>query len=243
MLQNLLIDIKAKSQAIHSQLDSATENNARKQELVEVANAYKKKLNTLQDYSQRLDIIVQGARIIMDTHRNECIENLQNRMAAILAVFYPDEAFHVRISYHPVRGKFETEVDIGKENGEGRIVWDSPRAQNGDFVKQLVSFSMIASINILLHAGFLFMDEPFSSSDTTNVSKLRYVFGLMQELGLQLLFIEHKPELYRHIEHNLIQLQKHRHPTDPAKGYVEVVSIERREPDGDDNDTDEGPAS
>lgn len=220
------------SWAMQSQLIDANRINADKQDAIDQRDAFIKKLRQVETYLQRLDYINKGSMLKMEQFQSECIRNLEHRVETILALIMPEEQFKVRITFQPLRGKYVSEVYTGKERSDGSITWSKPRSANGDFIKQLVSFSIVCSLNLMLGATKVFADEPFSSSDPVNVSKLAPVFDMMLEEGLQVIIIEHKETLYAGMSHNEINLLKHRHPVSEHKGYVEVLSCERREPDG-----------
>lgn len=226
-ISEYLLLLQSRSGFLQSQLATAEENNRKKQALMQEYYAYNSKLTELEDYARELTITKKMVMLILDNRRDEIIANLERRAESILAVVLPEENFKIKITYTPNRGNFSSEVFVGKEDTNGEVIWTRPKGTNGEFVKQLISFAILASMNILLHSNFLFMDEPFSSADPTNVGKLEPIFNLMLEEGLQLLFIEHKKELYDKFDHNLIQLYKHRGATTEHDGYVEVQNVER----------------
>ena len=220
---------RAEIQQLNTVLSNAEMTNQQKAEYREKINEYNLKLQTLQNYRLHMEQLVKGAMIKVEQYRNECISALESRVENILALIMPEEQFRVQITFRSVRGKYRSEVLIGKEVN-GTIEWSPPRTQNGDFIKQLVSCSIVWSINLLLGASFIFMDEPFSSSDQINVGNLSPVFEMMIDSGMEIVMIEHKPELYQHMTHNEISLLKHRHPSDDFKGFVEVISCEPKDP-------------
>lgn len=219
--------LQNRSGYLQSLTATAKENNEKKQQLMQEYYKFNAKHAKLSDYLNNLNIAKKMVMLILDHRRDEIIANLEQRAESILAVVLPEENFKIKITYTPNRGSFASEVYVGKEDASGEIVWARPKGTNGEFVKQLISFALLASMNILLHSNFLFMDEPFSSADPSNVGKLEPIFSLMLEEGLQLLFIEHKKELYEKLNHNLIQLFKHRGATTEHEGYVEVRNVER----------------
>lgn len=219
--------LKRKSGALQADIARAEVNNQRRASLQEAYDGYAVKVNTLSQVSTGLKQLKKITMNEMDAHRDSILHSLEQRVESILRIILPEEDFKIRITYHAVRGKYQSEVLIGKEDASGEVIWSRPRGTNGGFMKQLISFSILASIDILLHSKFLFMDEPFSSSDTVNVSKMKPIFDLMLDQGLQLLFIEHKKELYETIDHNLIHLYKHRSSSDANAGYVEVERVEK----------------
>lgn len=228
MLDGYIMSLQTQSHKLQAKIDTAEENNQKREELLRKYHSLRSKYDKLCTYYTKLFTMRKMVMTIMDARRDNVIENLERRVESILAVVLPEEQFHIRITYTPNRGNYYSEVFVGKE-ASGGIVWARPKGTNGEFMKQLISFSMLASINILLQSNFLFMDEPFSSSDVTNVGKLKPVFDLMLEQGLQLMFIEHKKELYERMPHKLIRLLKHRSATAEHEGNVEVLSIERVE--------------
>lgn len=219
----------AEQRKLQSTLKTAEESNAQKLEYQNKIKEYNYKIQTLQMYRSRIDQLIKGSMIRVEQYRNECISALESRVEHILALIMPEEQFKVQITFRSVRGKYRSEVLIGKENN-GYIEWSPPRTQNGDFIKQLISCSIVWSLNLLLGASFILMDEPFSSSDQVNVGNLSPVFEMMIESGMEIIMIEHKPELYQGVHHNEISLLKHRHPSDDFKGFVEVLSCDIVEP-------------
>lgn len=219
--------LRQKSSVLQADIARAEANNQRRASLQAAYDTYSCKANALNQVLVGLQQLKKITMSEMDAHRDGILHSLEQRVESILRIILPEENFRIKITYQVVRGKYQSEVLIGKENASGEIVWSRPRGTNGGFMKQLISFSILASIDILLHSKFLFMDEPFSSSDTINVSKMKPVFDLMLDQGLQLLFIEHKKELYEAIDHNLIHLYKHRSSSDVHAGYVEVERVEK----------------
>ncbi len=214
---------------LNSSITNAKRNNATRQTALDKRAVYQQRLRDLSSYEDSINRYYKGAMIRVEQFRDECNRNLETRIESILALILPDEQFHIKLTFKPYRGSYVSEIYTGKEKPNGDIVWGKPRSQNGDFIKQLISFSMVCSLNLLLGSDFLLMDEPFNSADVTNVGKIQPVFDMMLEDGLQILMIEHKEELYRSVDRNQIDLLKHRHPTDEHKGYAEVIKQGRCE--------------
>lgn len=217
----------AKQGSLQQQLQTARDNNRKRQELMDKFYEQNKKYTLLNERHNNLKTTNAIVMRSLEKRRDTILRNVEERTEAILAVILPEENFHIHISYTTKGKNYVSEVFIGKETGAGEIVWSRPKGTNGEFMKQLISFSILASINSLLGSKFVLMDEPFSSSDTTNVGKMQPIIEMMLNQGLQLLFIEHKKELYENIPHNIIQLEKHRTPSDAEEGYVRVLRNER----------------
>lgn len=217
----------AKQGRLQQQLQTAQENNKKRQELLNTFYEQNKKYAVLCERFNNLKTTNAIVMRTLEKRRDSILRSVEERTEAILAVILPDENFHVKISYTTKGKNYVSEVFVGKESGSGDIIWSRPKGTNGEFMKQLISFSILASINSLLGSKFVLMDEPFSSSDTVNVGKMQPIIEMMLNQGLQLLFIEHKKELYENLPHNIIQLEKHRTPSDAEEGYVKVLRNER----------------
>lgn len=226
-LSDLTAKLMYKSGALKNAIAAAEETNAKQKMLLEKYYDLNTKYAQMSKRYDNLNTLNSMVMKILSSRRDSIIQSICERTEAILAVIFPDEGFKVKLTYEPRGKNYISEVFIGKSSSDGSIVWGRPRGTNGEFMKQLVSFSILASINSLLDSGFLFMDEPFSSSDTVNVGKMNKIIDLMQKQGLQLMFIEHKRELYESMPHMLIRLIKHRSQSLESVGYVEVLQNER----------------
>lgn len=240
-LSSLIDELSNKRGALQQKIKSAEETNRRKQELMEKYYEQNKKYNILNERYTNLKTLNTLVMKILSKRRDDILKSIEERTETILAVILPEENFKVRITYEPKGKNYVSEVFVGKDDGHGNITWSRPRGTNGEFMKQLISFSMLVSINSLLGSKFLFLDEPFSSSDVINVGKMRPIVELMLSQGIQLLFIEHKKELYESLPHNIIKLMKHRTPSDEHEGFVEILQNEQVEGSFNDRE-DEGAA-
>lgn len=218
----------ARSTQINRALADAQKNNELKAKYLEQRDQALAKVQKLRGYEDKLDLFIKGSMLKVEQYRDECIKNLESRIENILEILMPEEQFKVQITFKLYRGKYYSDILIGKESN-GTIQWGPPRTQNGDFLKQLISCSAVWALNLLLGSSYILMDEPFSSADPVNVSKLQPIFDMMLESGMQIVIIEHKVELYEGVRHNEINLLKHRHPTDDYKGFVEVLGCEIEE--------------
>lgn len=218
----------ARSTQIERSLKDAEENNKLKKQFMDQRDGCLAKAQTLREYEDKLDLFIKGSMLKVEQYRDECIRNLEDRIENILEILMPEEQFKVQITFKLFRGKYYSDILIGKESN-GQIQWGPPRTQNGDFLKQLISCSAVWALNLLLGSSYILMDEPFSSADPVNVSKLQPIFDMMLESGMQIIVIEHKVELYEGVRHNEINLLKHRHPTDDYMGFVEVLGCEIEE--------------
>ncbi len=149
------------------------------------------------------------------------LEMLINQAESVLALAFPNEGFKVKFEFSVYGKESHVLLKIGHED-EPEEKWLSPVTANGGCVKQLLSASIVASICVLNHTDFLLLDEFFCSSDPVVVAKVGQFIESLSKLGLQLVLIEHKPNLYSSIERQDILLRK-----DHSRRAVELVSNER----------------
>lgn len=237
-LEDMKTQLVARGGALDERIASATEINEKKAQLYEKYSEANTKRAILAERYKASKLLNSMIMQILDHRRNSILKEVCERTEAILAVIIPEENFKIKITYEPCGKDYASEVFVGKALNTGEIHWSRPNGTNGEFVKQLISFSILASINTLLGSNFLFMDEPFSSSDTVNVEKMKPIIELMLAQGLQLMFIEHKHQLYESLPHNLIRLIKHRSGNVENGGYVEVLSNSIINPLVEEDDTD-----
>lgn len=222
-LEYLVTQLVANGGVLKERIATASETNTKKMKLYDKYSETNSKRASLADRYMQLKLLNSMIMRILDHRRDTILKEVSERTEAILAVIIPEENFKILITYEPSGKDYVSEVLVGKALESGEIHWSHPKGTNGEFIKQLISFSMLVSINTLLGSNFLFMDEPFSSSDVVNVGKMKPIIELMLKQDLQLMFIEHKPELYENVPHNLIKLMKHRSENIGNGGFVEVL--------------------
>lgn len=177
----------------------------------------------------RLIRVEKASREISTHYESEIIENLEVRVKTVLEIAFPQEHFEVSLKLRIFRNEYVADVRIGRPNGKGDITWLFPKYQNGDGAKQIISFAIIASINLMMGTRFLIMDEPFSSGDEKTLLRLKPVLEYFLEAGLQIILIEHKEQLFDALTVNDIHLEKE-HSTAEFSGKVTVLHNGLREP-------------
>lgn len=215
---------------INHQISNAEKINTAKTELLGQLGELRERSNRLNAFEHRMNMIYKGTLAKVGEHRTKCIETLESCIEGILAVALPDENFKAKLTFKTYRNNYVSNLYLGKVQADGKIKWQKPKSQNGDFVKQLTSFSVLCALNMMLGSRYLLNDEPFSSSDSENVAKLAPIFQLMQNDGLQIIIIEHKEPLYKSMEHHEINLKKTRVAVeDEFAGFVHIAGMQRVE--------------
>lgn len=127
-----------------------------------------------------------------------------------LMYIFPEEKFKVKLDLDVSKNGRETcQLLLGKSTPRG-IEYAPTTAQNGRFVRQLISVVVIYTINYLRGCDMIYMDEALASSDKYNLTKLKPLLDKMRESGMQVVLIEHKPELYNNVTRRQFTLSKNR---------------------------------
>lgn len=167
-----------------------------------------------------MQYITKATEHVANKIRNSRIELLEKEIELNLQLIFPDEEFKVKINFEYSRDNSTASLLIGKEF-DGGIVYEEPRAQNGGFVKQLTSLSVVYTIFNFLGGKVLYMDEALASGDPESLLCTEDLFIRLLEKGVQIVAVEHKEEMYTRIPRKMLYLNK-----DRVSGEV---SVEREE--------------
>lgn len=234
VLRNLRVSVDQRITHITSEINSAEEDNTRKKRLEEDIVTESKLLEDVTSYHRAFKALLTRAMTEADTYRKSRKSELESRVESALNLVFPEEHFKVHFEVDVSNRKYVAELLLGKEV-DGIMYWGTPRGQNGGMAKQLIAFTAVGEINLMIGSDLYIADEPFSSSDDFNILAVKAILKYFNENGLQVLIIEHKPSLYEGIEHNKIKLTKDRAN---QNGKVQLLSIERCCPkdEGDNSD-------
>ena len=192
--------------------------NEEKEELLSQKSQLEEVLNKALSYRNLYDL---GMKLISDCqarYKNERKQALEEDVENVLELAFPDEHFKVNFHYG-TRGKDEIcTLRIGRPTSDG-VKWGSPQCRSGDFNKQLMSYSIVATVLQMLGSETLLADEPFSNGDPVTLAELQPFFEMLQASGLQLGIIEHQESVYTGLTRREIILEK-----DRSAGNVHVVS-------------------
>lgn len=128
------------------------------------------------------------------SYRSNCKSNLEDAITQNIAVVMPEERFVAKIDYDD-SGKSPTATLELYQDGESYI----PKAQNGGMIQQLVSISTGMTCNIIVGNDSVKMDETCSNACSERVVKIAPIVEEIANLGLQIEFVEHKPEIYENV--------------------------------------------
>lgn len=223
-----MINLKSIDYAIGVQtekLNRLESINNHKTALGVYASRIKAHLDELEEKIAIMDKVYAVCLREATEYKETRLEMLINQAESVLALAFPSENFKVKFEFSTYGKESHVMLKIGHKD-EDEEKWLSPVTANGGCVKQLLSASIVASICVLNHADYLLLDEFFCSSDPIVVSKVGQFIENLSKLGLQLVLIEHKPNLYGSIERQDILLRKNH-----SKRAVELVSNERITPD------------
>ena len=203
-------------------LQTAIENNEKQLKIEEKYNNTVSVRNELRDYNSKL-------KSLFAVVNKKASDFTQGRQALIersvednLKYIFPEENFKVKLNLDVSRtGKETCQLLLGKEVNGSVVNYSPTNAQNGRFVRQLISLVIIYTINMLRGSDMIYMDEALASSDKDNLTKLEPLLNRMRDSNMQVVLIEHKSELYDNIDRRHIKLVKNR-----VTGETVIKSVE-----------------
>ena len=157
--------------------------------------------------------------------REQRKEELTSEIKGALDLIFPEEDFQVMIHWDSRGKKPLAKILIGIKDSKGEIGWCAPRNVNGEFVKQLISFTTLSSISAMLGATFFCADESLNSGDNISLESSE---GLIKRLLriFQMFIIEHKEAFYQNIPRREFHLNKIRGANrSKFSGYVEILDV------------------
>ena len=203
-------------------LQTAIENNEKQLKIEEKYNNTVSVRNELRDYNSKL-------KSLFAVVNKKASDFTQGRQALIersveenLKYIFPEENFKVKLNLDVSKtGKETCQLLLGKEVNGSVVNYSPTNAQNGRFVRQLISLVIIYTINMLRGSDVIYMDEALASSDKDNLTKLEPLLNRMRDSNMQVVLIEHKSELYDNIDRRHIKLVKNR-----VTGETVIKSVE-----------------
>lgn len=218
-MQMTLEGFRKKVWALELEIEQAKANNAKREKIqeeqAEALSAYQA-LVSLYEEMKRL-----SSYIIIETnkYRRRSIEILEQEITNNLALVFPEEEYVAKFDYKPHGDEPTAQLLIGVRNEKGEYEYTSPSLLLGGLAQQLTAFSCIFSVLSIMGVKTIFMDEPFNGGDGKSLTEMRPLFQAIYELGIQMVGIEHKGQLFEGIPHKMIELMKDRY-----KGKIIVRS-------------------
>lgn len=202
-------------------LASAIESNKRLDETEDKLFRTKEYLTELLEYEKKLKTLYS----ICNKKAAEFTEGrrglIEQTVEENLRFIFPEENFKVKLDLDLSKaGRKTCKLLLGKTTKDG-IVYSPTTAQNGRFVRQLISVVVVYTLNYLRGTDMMYLDEALASSDKSNLTKLKPLLDRMVENGMQVVLIEHKPELYNTVTRRQFTLNK-----DRMKQIASIVSVE-----------------
>ena len=235
-LTAMLQDIKSLEESVvydKAILKTAEETNAKQLKIEEKYEKCKEVREELKEYTNKL-------KTLFAVVNKKASDFTQNRKSLIeqtveenLKYIFPEENFKVKLNLDLSKTGRETcQLLLGKGDSNAGIVYTPTTAQNGRFVRQLISLVVVYTINMLRGSDMLYMDEALASSDKHNLTKLKPLLDRIKKSKMQVILIEHKAELYEGVDRRQFILHKNR-----LSGETKIVSQEdiRRSEDESEN--------
>jgi len=192
-------------------LQTAVESNERQLKVEEKYQKIADLLRELRDYTSMLKTL----HAVVNKKASEFTQGrkslLEQTVEDNLRYIFPEENFRVKLDLDVSKtGKETCKLLLGKEENGKVSAYTPTNAQNGRFVRQLISLVIVYTINLLRGSDMVYMDEALASSDKDNLTKLEPLLNRMIDSKMQVILIEHKPELYENVSRRHFKLRKNR---------------------------------
>jgi hypothetical protein len=206
-----------------TKLANAKANNQLAENIYSEYQEFLNKERELKTKINDINIVIDICNRKRNEFRDIRLREIETRAENMLELIFPEENFGISIETERKRGVNYSTLKIGPKNLP-KSLWERPAAQNGGFVEQIISTSVLAAITQMYGSDLLILDEQFCSGDPQNCSMLKPFFDTLKG-NTTVLIIEHKPELYSNLDRREIRIAKDR----IDKGEVVVLSIEDKE--------------
>lgn len=201
---------------IEEQIKEGNRQNTKLQVYENERTKRKDTLTALIAYRMDIDKVMKITQDAALKYRNDRIKFLEKEIEKNLEFLLPEEKFKVKIDFRTISDRHYADLLIG----DG-ITWSSPKSKNGRFIRQVISFTAMYSVNKLRGSKTLFYDEALSSADATSLTELKELMWALMDEGFQIIMVEHKEQIYNSLDRKEIHLHK-----DRDKGNVKILREE-----------------
>lgn len=119
--------------------------------------------------------------------RKAVLELIESEIATDLAFVYPADGYQVNLDSRVLRGKIH--IDATVTSTFAKDIPGKIRGTQGRLFQQVVSFSSLIAVMLLLGVKTIYVDEAFSGSSKKNVKKLNKLLLSLEERGFNLMLI------------------------------------------------------
>lgn len=201
----------------------ADENNKRKQEVGNAVAELNTGLKQAENLDKLMTYLIKNLTIYSANFRNTRKSELEDETRRVLKFVFPNEGFDIKIDWSEGRGRPQAQILTGLKGPNGVVEWCPPRNVHGEFAKQLIAFTTICNIAIMLGSQTFCSDEALNSGDDESLVSTKPLMDKLGEL-LQFIVIEHKDNFYKNIDRREILLEKIPGDGGSYSGYVQIVS-------------------
>lgn len=198
-------------------LQATMKSNEQHQTHMDKLDALTKRDQSLATYESVIRNMKRKAVTLAENYRESRIGYLEQEIENNLAYLIPEENFRVKIEFSSRDGVENANLYIMKKGGTR---WSLPKARNGRFIRQIISFTAMYTINRLRGSKTIFSDEALASADKKNLLNLKPMLDNLIDDGFQIVVIEHKPELYQTLDRREFKLVK-----DRRLGYLTIEGV------------------
>lgn len=206
--------------SFESRIQIAEINNKKKEQHEAILRDLEESLSAASGFYSLIQNLTRELTIKAANLRNTRKTHLETEMKRVLSLIFPEEQFDVKIEWSELKGIPQAQILTGLPGPDGQIEWCPPRNVHGELAKQLISFTCLCNIAIMLGASFFGSDEALNSGDNESLMDTKPLMDKLSE-ALQFIVIEHKEAFFTNIDRREILLKKvNKEDDDKYSGHV-----------------------
>lgn len=186
--------------------NNVAKNNKAYQEAEELCAQQKIKLDFLQSTHYQLQSLSKKITEEEGFWRDGILSTLEAEIMEDLAWVYPTDSYCVKLTSRVLRGKIHIESSVSSTYSKslsGKI-----KNMQGRLFQQVVSFSALHGVMLLLGVKTAYIDEAFSGSSRKNIRRLNGLLSHLSERGFNLVMIAQDTAMADGISANRIFLKR-----------------------------------
>lgn len=197
------------------QLEYARIRDEERKECLAHINKLTENIETMKQANKDYDLIIENIDKALEINETLRLGILRRRVTENVAEVWPRDNYQV--SYEVEKYAKDRVVTMMCEQ-DGRN--DPVKMQSGHLFRQVASFSTSTEIQMLLGCKTIFVDEALNSGDEESMEDLGVIISRLNQMGVQVIMIEHKHEIYNNLPRTQYNLYR-----DTNTNKVEVNKI------------------
>lgn len=211
-------------------VDMAEHQNRKKKNLESLISELSSDYNELCKYIKLYDTILKVLQGKAATYRNQRKTTLEETTTKVLRQAFPNEEYEIKIDWDSSGVRPTAQILNAVRNKKGELEYYPPAHINGELAKQIIAYTTLCNMCIMLNADFMGYDECLNSGDNDSLTDIKPLFDKLMET-LQIVMIEHKDFLYANLDRREIHIDKVGGSDDePMSGETKIIDVREVRP-------------